>query len=258
MKKFCVVGNNIAYSLSPLLHKTVFAVLGVNADYVIEDVPIAEFDDKIREVINGYDGFNITKPYKQKIIAYLTQKQTRLDAVNTVYSGIGYNTDEYGFISSLKQLCGNLDSTTVLVLGAGGAAEAVVSGLVSEKAKVSIYNRTHDRAVALAEKFGATAVDSLNGIAPRLIVNCTSVGNDGLTNPLGEAKLSPEFAYDLVYSPAQTAFMTACESQGAKTANGLGMLIRQAVRADEIFLGVKLDENMLVTECEKAITKSIN
>ena len=263
MLKFCVLGGGISYTLSPVIHKTVFRTLGVDADYAVEDIPPAALDANVPRLLADYDGFNVTKPHKAAIIPYLTAKETPLGAVNVVKRNgcnhIGHNTDLGGFTDDLAALAGDVRGLETLVLGAGGAAEAVVCGLTRAGAKVTVVNRTYAKALALASAFGARAAAGTEGLKPELIVNCTSVGNNGesaLPRCLDTSAL--KYAYDLVYSPARTAFMAECEIAGARTSNGLGMLIRQAILADEIFLGIKPDAAALIPVIEKAIEKELS
>lgn len=262
MLKFCVLGGGISYTLSPLIHKTVFRICGINADYAVEDIDSNSLDGSIGRLKETYDGFNVTKPHKAAIIRYLSSKETPLNAVNVVKRTggdlTGYNTDLGGFINDLTARFGKIGGKDTLVLGAGGAAEAVVCALEKEGAKVTVYNRTYDKARALAERRGGVAAESLTGLRPELLVNCKSVGNNGENALPSELDIGGlRFAYDLVYSPRHTAFMKECERTGAVTANGLGMLIRQAILADEIFLGRKLDENALAVQLEKTLNEEL-
>lgn len=263
MLRFCVLGGGIKYTLSPIIHQNVFNALGVAADYAVEDMPPAELAAAVPRLRETYDGFNVTKPHKAAIIPYLTEKLTPLDAVNTVRRDgrewTGHNTDLGGFTADLTAFAGDVRGRETLVLGAGGAAEAVVCGLTAAGARVTVVNRTYAKAQTLAAKFGAAAAETARGLRPELIVNCTSVGG------CGESALPPEVdtsalvcAYDLVYSPARTAFMAACESAGARASNGLGMLIRQAILADGIFLGRELDTDALYTELVKTLQRELS
>ncbi len=255
MLKFCVLGYRIQYTLSPVIHGAVFDVLGVNATYGVEDIPSEELESNIPR-LREYDGFNVTKPHKLAILPYLDEVLSPISAVNTVKrSGdrlAGYNTDVGGFGRDIRSLAGDLTGVRTLVLGAGGAAEAVVCSLTGSGADVAIINRTKAKAEALAARYGASVASELK---PQVIVNCTSAVNDG-----GEFVLPAEvdaselkFAYDLTYSPPITPFMAECERRGAKTANGLGMLVRQAIEADEIFLGRQLDGDALFAEVMKVL-----
>lgn len=264
MLKFCVLGGGIKYTLSPLLHGAVFALLGVDASYTVCDVSEKEFPDCMKELASEFNGFNVTKPYKRAVLGYLAERRTEIEAVNTVVNDggrlIGYNTDVYGFGLAFDGLCGDVKGKSVLVLGAGGAAEAVLCALKARGADVTVVNRTFGRGKALAEKYGMKAAERTDGMRPAIIVNCATVGNDGVSSPLGgrEDLGGLEYAYDLVYSPLHTQFMKDCEKAGAKTACGLSMLIYQAVVADEIFLGLKdTDRNRLFAAAERAVKKEL-
>ncbi len=264
MLKYCVLGSGIKYTLSPLLHGAVFAELGVRAEYTVRDVPENGLDVQMKELISDFDGFNVTKPYKRAVLGYLSEKRADIDAVNTVVNDggrlIGYNTDIFGFGLAFDGLCGDVSGKSVLVIGAGGAAEAVLCALKKRGADVTVVNRTYERARELAKRYGAKAAERADGLRPAIAVNCATVGNDGVSSPLsGREDLSElEYAYDLVYSPAHTPFMKDCEKAGAKTANGLGMLIYQAVVADEIFLGMEnADRKRLFAAAESAVKKEL-
>lgn len=264
MLKFCVLGEGIKYTLSPLLHGAVFAELGVNAEYTVRDVDETRFDECMKELVSDFDGFNVTKPYKRAVLGYLAEKRAEIDAVNTVINDggrlIGYNTDIYGFGLAFDGLCGDVRGEKVLVIGAGGAAEAVLCALKNRGADVTVVNRTFSRGRELAEKYGMKAAETSIGLRPSVIVNCATVGNDGVSSPLsGREDLGDlKYAYDLVYSPAHTQFMKDCEKAGAKTSNGLSMLIYQAVVADEIFLGLDgADRKRLFAAAESAVKKEL-
>ena len=171
-----------------------------------------------------------------------------------------YNTDIYGFGLAFDGLCGDVRGEKVLVIGAGGAAEAVLCALKNRGADVTVVNRTFSRGRELAEKYGMKAAETSIGLRPSVIVNCATVGNDGVSSPLsGREDLGDlKYAYDLVYSPAHTQFMKDCEKAGAKTSNGLSMLIYQAVVADEIFLGLDgTDRKRLFAAAESAVKKEL-
>ncbi len=258
MLKFCVLGSGIGYTLSPIIHATVFGELGVSAIYGVTDIPVAALRGHVDALKNEYDGFNVTKPFKKEIMLYLDEVDGKTNAVNTVKreggKHTGYNTDVFGFAESLKSLVPDLHGINALVLGAGGACESVVSALKDGGADVTVINRTYGRAELVSELYGVKAARSVSGLRPELLVNCTSVGNDGVTSPIpyGTDMSALRYGYDLVYSPAHTAFMKDCESVGAKTSNGLGMLVCQAIKADEIFLGRKLDVLGLYKKALKA------
>lgn len=258
MLKYGVLGSGIGYTLSPKIHSIVFDKLGVNASYDVIDLPTDGLPSEIKRLKNEYDGFNVTKPFKTEIIKHLDEVKCSLGAVNTVRrengTFVGYNTDVKGFYLSLTRMTGEIKGQSTLVLGAGGASEAVISALVTAGADVSVNNRTTVKAVALAEKY---RIKVWNGEKPTVIINATSLGLDGISNPLPNGVDTSEckYAYDLIYKPSETPFMTFCKKAGAKVSNGLGMLVYQAILADEIFIGQSLDVDGLYEEIMKIIVE---
>ncbi len=259
MLKLCVAGSGISYTLSPVIHKAVLGALGVEAEYLVEDIPADAFSANAPRLLASYDGFNVTKPFKRDIIPFLSSLETGgLDAVNVVRTNggraVGYNTDADGFALDFASLAGDVRGARVLMIGAGGAAEAVAFALRRAGAEVTVYNRTYARAEALAEKFGLRAVKSAAEAGKcEVFVNCATPPAPPL--PEGADTSALAYAYDIVYSPRHTPFMAACEERGAKTSDGLGMLVYQAVIADEIFTGRRGDRAALAAAALRAIDK---
>lgn len=259
MLKLCVTGSGISYTLSPVIHTAVLGAMGVEAEYGVRDIPAGEFAAAVPAMLREYDGFNVTKPFKRDIIPFLSRLETGgLDAVNVVKCGgsgaVGYNTDADGFAAALMELAGDVSGARVLMIGAGGAAEAVACALKKLGSEVAVINRTHSKAEALAAKFGMRAVKSAaEAGSAEIIVNCATPSADAPALPEGTNTGALRYAYDIVYSPEVTPLMTACEAAGAKTSNGLGMLIYQAIIADEIFTGRSGDRLRLRAAAEQAI-----
>jgi shikimate dehydrogenase len=254
MKKYALIGENISYTLSPLIHSVIYEKTGIEASYDIIDCKREELPVVV-EKLKEYDGFNITKPHKQNILPYL--QNSELKSVNTVAISdgkfYGYSTDGYGFSRDLKLKFGNV-SGTALVLGAGGVAGVIVKELIKLGVKVYITNRTQERAEALAAETGATAC-KLDEIAPDLIVNCTSCGYNEGENPASKGGLTKnglavktdkvKWVYDTIYAPPETELLKSFPL--AQRSNGFGMLILQGVEADRIMCGVEIDDD---TEAE--------
>ncbi len=239
VKKYCVLGHNIAYSLSPKLHGIFFEVLRENAEYSVCDVEPQELENTVKRLLRDFDGFNVTKPYKESVARILGGTQP----VNTVKrDGTFTSTDAAGFITDYIELfgepCGN-----VLLLGAGGAAKSVASALGGySECNVYVYNRTYGKAKELSELCGATALKSPIGKFDS-VINCTSLGLCGEQAAPDELDLKGvKFAYDLIYSPPITPFIEKARAAGAKTACGIGMLIHQAIAAQEFWRGEKFAE----------------
>ncbi|SDI30317.1 MULTISPECIES: shikimate dehydrogenase [Bradyrhizobium] len=250
----CLIGWPAAHSRSPLIHHYWLRTLGIEGGYVIEAVPPGEFGDFVlRLSVRGFVGANVTIPHKERALA-LSKPDDRARAVgaaNTLWFGDGElrstNTDVEGFINNLDACAPGWDGAEeALVLGAGGASRAVLFGLIERGIKrVHLANRTLSRARALADQFGASvapvAWDSIGDLLPRagLLVNTTSLGMHGQPALELDAGLLPQNAVvaDLVYVPLQTPLLAAAQGRGLKTADGLGMLLHQAVRGFELWFG---------------------
>jgi shikimate dehydrogenase len=250
----CLIGWPAAHSRSPLIHHYWLRTLGIAGGYVIEAVPPDEFKDFIfRLSLRGFVGANVTIPHKERALA-LSKPDERARAVgaaNTLWFADGElrstNTDVEGFINNLDASAPGWDTCEdALVLGAGGSARAVVFGLLDRGIKrVHLANRTVERARSLADQFGASVLpvawDALGDILPRagLLVNTTSLGMKGQPPLELDVGLLPSGAVvaDLVYVPLDTLLLTASRARGLKTADGLGMLLHQAVRGFELWFG---------------------
>jgi shikimate dehydrogenase len=252
----CLIGWPAAHSRSPLIHRYWLRTLGIEGGYVIEAVPPDEFKDFVlRLSLRGFVGANVTIPHKEQALA-LSKPDERARAVgaaNTLWFKDGElcstNTDVEGFINNLDASAPGWDKTEeALVLGAGGVARAVVFGLIERGIKtVHLANRTIERAQALAGQFGAsvkpTGWDKVPELLPRagLLVNATSLGMHGQPPLEIDIGRLPDGAVvnDLVYVPLQTELLAAAQAHGLKTADGLGMLLHQAVRGFELWFGRK-------------------
>ena len=250
----CLIGWPAAHSRSPLIHHHWLRTLGIEGGYVIEAVPPDEFQDFVlRLSAHGFVGANITIPHKERALA-LTKPDARARAVgaaNTLwYEGRelhSTNTDIEGFINNLDACASGWDATEeALVLGAGGSSRAVVFGLIERGVKIiHLANRTAERARALADQFGANvhpvAWDDIDEALPRagLMVNTTSLGMRGQPGLEVNVGRLPSHAVvaDLVYVPLETPLLAAAKTRGLKTADGLGMLLHQAVRGFELWFG---------------------
>ena len=260
MTKFALLGHNISYSLSPVIHQALYAHYGVSATYELLSVAPDELRQTVETLKRAYAGFNVTKPYKIDILPYLDTDNSGIGSVNTVSVEdgrlTGYTTDGYGFMRHLQMCYGSPAGKRCIVLGAGGVARIIVPELVKAGADVCIYNRTAARGAELAAACGAHVFTDEK---PQLIVNCTSFGLQKGENPLPNVDLSRlEFAYDTIYSPPVTDFMQTC-AKVAPTENGLGMLILQAIKADEIFLKIDTmsDIQILYEEIKEAVQNEI-
>jgi len=250
----CLIGWPAAHSRSPLIHHYWLRTLGIEGGYVIEAVPPDEFKDFLfRLSLRGFVGGNVTIPHKERALA-LSKPDARARAVgaaNTLWFADGElcstNTDVEGFINNLDAWAPGWDSAEdALVLGAGGSARAVLFGLLDRGIKrVHLANRTVARAQALADQFGERIVpvawDAVSELLPRagLLVNTTSLGMKGQPPLEIDVARLPQHAVvaDNVYVPLETPLLAAARARGLKTADGLGMLLHQAVRGFELWFG---------------------
>jgi shikimate dehydrogenase len=250
----CLIGWPAAHSRSPLIHHYWLRTLGIEGGYNIEAVPPEGFAEFVLHLsTHGFVGANVTIPHKERALA-LSMPDARARAVgaaNTLwYEGNelrSTNTDIEGFVGNLDACAPGWDATEdALVLGAGGSSRAVVFGLVERGVKrVHLANRTLDRARALADQFGANvhpvAWNAIDGLLPSagLLVNTTSLGMHGQPAlDIDIARLpSQAIVADLVYVPLETPLLAAARGRGLKTADGLGMLLHQAVRGFELWFG---------------------
>ena len=270
----CLIGWPAAHSRSPLIHHYWLRALEIEGGYSIESVPpegVAEFVMNLSK--HGYIGGNVTIPHKERVLNLTApdQRARAVGAANTLWYDHGTlrstNTDIEGFVDNLDHCADDWDhAEDALVLGAGGSSRAVVFGLLERGIKrIHLANRTIERAQAIAAQFGArvlpTAWEDINTVLPRagLLVNTTSLGMKGQPELTIDLSLLPAHAVvaDLVYVPLQTPLLTAARERGLRTADGLGMLLYQAVRGFELWFGQRPDvtpELRALVEADLAVT----
>ncbi len=250
----CLIGWPAAHSRSPIIHHHWLHHFGIEGGYSIEAVPPEGFAEFVQNLSrHGFVGANVTIPHKERALL-LTEPDERARAVgaaNTLwYDGDtlrSTNTDIEGFINNLDACAPGWDPCEdAVVLGAGGSSRAVVFGLLERGVgRVHLVNRTAGRARALADQFGARVSprgwEALGELLPRaqLLVNTTSLGMKGQPALEIDVGLLPAEAVvaDLVYVPLETALLAAARSRGLRVADGLGMLLHQAVRGFELWFG---------------------
>ena len=253
----CIIGWPAGHSRSPIIHNYWIRQHGIAGEYRKEAVPPEEFAGFLaRMAERGYVGANVTIPHKEAALALsLPDERARaVGAANTLWRDGGTlrstNTDVEGFLGNLDAAAPGWDRDLegALVLGAGGSARAVVFGLIERGAKrIHLANRTLARAQALRERFGAAVAPARWEEAPallggaRLLVNTTSLGMKGQPPLALDVGLLPAGAVvaDLVYVPLATPLLAAARARGLATADGLGMLLHQAVRGFSLWFGVK-------------------
>ena len=256
-----VIGTPIAHSRSPRLHQHWLRRYGLPGHYIPMDVASSDLEDAIRVLPKlGFVGLNVTIPHKEHVMGLadlVTDRAAVIGSVNTLIFRAdgkvhGDNTDGHGFLQNLHQGAPDWDpkSGPAAVIGAGGAARAVLASLIdSGVPEIRLTNRTRNRADELQREFGrkvavvdwVQAGNMLDGA--RTVVNASALGMTGkpeMRIPLDG--LSPEAVVtDLVYTPLETPLLAYARSIGCRTVDGLGMLLHQAAPGFERWFGVKPD-----------------
>jgi len=253
-----LLGWPVAQSRSPVIHNHWLAHYGIAGRYVLFPVPPEKLEAAVRGIaVLGLRGCNVTTPHKQAVFRLLDRVDDlarRIGAVNTVVvekdgALAGFNNDGNGFIQSLRDADPKWapGSGPILVLGAGGAARAVVASLAAQGAtEIRLANRTLDKAREIADAVGSVVkvvpwderAEALDGVA--LLANATSLGSGGkpgLDMPLHRLPASA-LVGDLIYIPPETPLLAAARLRGNITVNGLGLLLNQARPAFNAWFGV--------------------
>lgn len=263
----CLIGNPVGHSLSPMIHNTLAEELGINLCYTAFKVE----KDRLHEAVAGADAFdilgmNVTVPHKCEIIKELSDIDplaARIGAVNTlvrVDGGYkGYNTDAIGLYRELEEENIIIKDKEVIILGAGGASNAITYICVDKgAAKIYLLNRTFDKAKKLADDVNSHFGDVVVPLAIsdyRLIpkgkypvIQTTSCGlyphNDDAPIYDKEFYELVEAGVDIIFNPAKTMFMKLCKESGARAYNGLKMLLYQGIAAFELWNDIKVPKNL--------------
>jgi len=255
-----LIGHPVEHSFSPKLHNSIYSMLGLNMVYLAFDVIEQELSYAVRGLrALGFIGFNVTIPYKEKILPLLDQIDSNAEAIGAVNTVkiegdklIGYNTDGAGFLDSLTRRGIHCNNKNIVILGAGGAARAIGIYLAGENpSQMFINNRTSSRAEHLAKdinRFAGRQMCQTISSIPRdvdIIINTTPIGMWPNThgNPLqGYSLKSDTIVCDIVYNPPMTEMLKYAQDAGCTIIGGKDMLIGQGVRAIEIWTGKTLEE----------------
>lgn len=256
MKKFVLIGYPLGHSVSPFIHKELFKLKNIDAEYSLEEIAPEEIESRI-PMLWELDGFNVTIPHKTDIIGFtnkLSEKAKLFSSVNTVKnqngSLIGYNTDCHGFLRSLETAEIELGKK-VIVCGSGGvsrmfAFEGVLAGAeltiaVRESGLNSAEKIKSEIKSKLKKDISVCTLEDTSGECD-LLINATPVGMYPNTQSciLPEEKIrNAKAVFDAVYNPLETRLITTAKKNNIKCVNGLPMLVWQAAAAQEIWLDVK-------------------
>ncbi len=252
---YCVIGNPVRHSLSPLLHTFMFEKYGINAIYVAFEVINIDMSLKGIKAL-GIKGANITLPFKEKafvLVDKCDEDTSFLESINTVKNAegelIGYNTDYLGFMDMFKEHVDLSEKKSVAVVGAGGVAVSVIYALYKlGLKKVYVLNRTRERAKRLVRKFKKKLeivdcnLDNREALSiSDVIVNCTSVGLDGNGIPIDLSYVSKPIIIDVIYF--DTPLVKKARQMGLLAVNGSDMFIYQAYYSFKIWTGVEFSKS---------------
>ena len=273
-KVYGVIGNPIEHSLSPVMHNAAFEALGLDAIYLAFRVAEHDLGDAIRGAKSlGIAGLNVTIPLKEKALAFVEADDiaSRIGAINTIdftsRTPTGYNTDGIGALTVLKERVGEIRGKEVLILGAGGAARAIAFYLDTEGARLTIANRTEDRAAMLASSLHNADFISLSEEELKrhikdadILINTTSVG----MYPRADATLvnagmmhSRLVVFDIVYNPAETKLLREAKKAGVQTIiEGVKMLVYQGAASFRIWTGMEPPVEVMEAAVRKALSLS--
>jgi shikimate dehydrogenase len=275
-----IIGHPIKHSFSPQMHNFTFQLQGLNYIYLPFDVPTTNLGDSLKSMgVLGIRGLNVTLPHKEKIIQFMdhvSEEASSVGAVNTVVNEgnqlFGYNTDVNGIVESLNPYKDELAKCTVSVIGAGGAARAVIYSLIRhfKVEEINIINRTEERSESIKdyfknkmhfEKINTSELMAKENLelyqSSKLIINTTSIGMfpnvDDSPTDLEESFNSSQIVFDLIYNPLKTKFITLAEKQGASVINGLKMFVVQGARSFELWTGETMDIDLIYQELSKSL-----
>ena len=264
-----VVANPIKHSISPFIHNSAFEATNTNGVYLAWEVEATDLAETVAN-IRRYQmfGINLSMPYKEQVIPYLDQlsEEARLiGAVNTVVNRegtlIGYNTDGKGFFKSLPSF--KISRKRLVLLGAGGAAKAILAqAILDGVSQISVFVRSSsmEKTRPYLEKiqnatgfrvdlFALEDIQELQDSITQadLLVNATSVGMDGSSQPISTSIVLPEklIVADVIYQPFETPFLKWARNQGNQSINGLGMLLYQAAEAFELWTGKEMPTDQI-------------
>jgi shikimate dehydrogenase len=275
VKLAAILGHEIKYTLSPAIYGAAFPAIGWDVKYDVWDVPASDLQSIVwRAKQADVLGFNVTKPHKEAIMALLDEVDPgaqAIGAVNTIVRQedgrlVAHNTDRYGFMRSLREAGCEPTGISVVMLGTGGAARAVGTGLADAGVReITLVGRTPANLGSTMTRIGRAGdgrvglralpwddADELRNacLEADLIVNCTPLGtsgsSDAAVSPIGADSLrAGQWVYDLVYDPELTPLLRLAADKGGKPIGGLEMLIYQAEGAIRLWTGREVEPSII-------------
>jgi shikimate dehydrogenase len=255
MKHYAVIGSPLTHSLSPRLHEAAMRELDIQGDFRAVEVLPQNLKHWMDIEGKNFDGIAVTAPHKETICSFLngrSEAAQRIGAVNTLFwkNGIltGTNTDTIGALRSIQTIF-NPQKKKVLLLGSGGVARAIVFALCMADSHITLWNRTAEKAKNLSKEFEISYERDKTKLHPEefeLIINATSVGLNEWKSLLPETFWLPHHvAFDTVYSPLETKFLSDASHRGAKIITGDVMLIHQAIEQVRIWHEKDIDPDVM-------------
>ena len=263
-KLAAVIANPIKHSLSPFIHNFAFEQVNENGVYLAFEIAQEALETTISSIksLDMY-GANLSMPYKEAALAYMddvSEVAKLTGAINTIVNQdgrlFGTTTDGVGFFKSINEFV--VKDSEIIVLGAGGAARAIIAEATLQGAKqITVYNRTYKP--ELFEHYPGNIMvkplQALTELSGDLLINTTSVGMDGVSMPISSTMSIPQnmIVADVIYQPIETPLLAYAKLQGNQTVNGLGMLLYQAAESFKLWTGKKMPTELIWPELEKKV-----
>lgn len=262
-----LLGEKLTHSFSPQIHSLIFKALGIDGYYHLFEVNKEDLGDGVR----GFKalkvkGINVTIPYKLDVMKYLdhiSEEGKNIGAVNTICfedgKTIGYNTDYYGFGMMMKKFNIDINGKNVTILGSGGSAKAVLQYLLDNNAsEITFVTRNVEEGKAKFKNFNIISYEDLEELSNEdIVINCTPIGMYPKVDnsPIKKECITKfKVAIDLIYNPQETLFLKYAREAGLKSVNGLYMLVGQAIKAEELWNSLKI-EDKITDEIYEEISK---
>lgn len=252
-----LIGEKLGHSMSPIIHNKIFKELEMDGEYKLFEIKKSDLYSKFMDIKNnGARGLNVTIPYKITTMEFVDEisiEAKNIGAINTICfkhgKTTGHNTDYHGLGNMLLKNDINPYNKTAVVLGAGGAAKAVIQYLIDKKAKeIFLVSRNPIRASKSFKDVSIIDYTGLNNLKTGdIIINCTPVGMfPNVNNCAVDDNCLSKFSYavDLIYNPFETLFLKNAKKLGLKTVNGLYMLVSQAICAQELWHDIKISDSI--------------
>lgn len=267
-KTFCIIGDPVEHSLSPLMHNAAFKYLNLNYSYIAFKVKVNELKESVESLHDiNVAGFNVTIPHKVEITKYvdrLSDEASLAGAVNTVNNEdgifVGHNTDIYGLMAPIEERFSRFEGAEILILGAGGSCRAALVGLSRKKGIKSVFIVNRDKqklskVIELGSTLGLNCIPieysdlkKLSQISShcKLIINTTSVGLKNEKSLLSSESIgNGSIVFDIIYNPIMTDFLECAKSANAKVIFGYEMLLNQGYKSFEIWTGLNAPREVM-------------